>query len=555
VGQTELSQISAAGKSGNAPSVPEIPSQVYLYGGGSVTSYLTFTSSTATPGGSFPLGVTATGGLQANSAAFTLSTQVTTFQVTSVTGGGIVQNTGQGVEITQSVPANNAPEYTTCSSADPNVTCEVISSSSGTVTLYVTAGTGAVHGTRVVSLNGGAGSSHLTIADCECENTISSIVPYTIQAGQSEAVTIYGNMTDEDCEEDDNCSSPTLIIDGPGNLTGYVTSWTTSSLSAELYAGLYSAGDYGIIVNMCGGYYNPEEFIEPPEFGCWNGPVGETVTPAAGQQPAPVITAISSMGGPAMGPVGGQNISVVIQGQNLTPSPTVTAPGITVAIVGTPSSGAINTTFTIPATQPGGNVPVTVTVGGQPSNQLNFYVQVPTTLIRQTYPGNPPLGAPNGYGPLETPSQGGSVVNAAGGLVAPNACGVYRNLGYSLMDQASPANVIQGLAGVVFTETLSNASGTTPPPSPFSPGPTNLVNCPGGNGSSQCAADLLDVVGIVHLDGTCLGANENFSITQSFSVEIGSRVFPLGIANSVSAGSFLVNGNSTLASTVTISNP
>jgi hypothetical protein len=82
-----------------------------------------------------------------------------------------------------------------------------------------------------------------------------------------------------------------------------------------------------------------------------------------------------------------------------------------------------------------------------------------------------------------------------------------------------------------------------------------LVNCPGGNGSSQCAADLLDVVGIVHLDGTCLGANENFSITQSFSVEIGSRVFPLGIANSVSAGSFLVNGNSTLASTVTISNP
>jgi hypothetical protein len=224
---------------------------------------------------------------------------VTTFQVTSVTGGGIVQNTGQGVEITQSVPANNAPEYTTCSSADPNVTCEVISSSAGTVTLYVTAGTGAVHGTRVVSLNGGAGSSHLTIADCECENTISSIVPYTIQAGQSEAVTIYGNMTDEDCEEDDNCSSPTLIIDGPGNLTGYVTSWTTSSLSAELYAGLYSAGDYGIIVNMCGGYYNPEEFIEPPEFGCWNGPVGETVTPAAGQQPACSLT----IGSPANGQV------------------------------------------------------------------------------------------------------------------------------------------------------------------------------------------------------------------------------------------------------------
>ena len=168
---------------------------------------LVFSSSTATPGGSFPLQITATGGGQSGGATFTLSTQVTTFQVTSVTGSGIVQNTGQEVQITQSVPANNAPTYTTCSTADPNVTCQVISSAPGTVTLGVTASTSAVHGNRVLQLNGGAGTGHLTVADWEGVDTLTSIVPSTIQAGQSEPATIYGSMLDPDCEEDEDCAA------------------------------------------------------------------------------------------------------------------------------------------------------------------------------------------------------------------------------------------------------------------------------------------------------------------------------------------------------------
>jgi hypothetical protein len=160
------------------------------------------------------------------------------------------------------------------------------------VTLGVTASTSAVHGNRVLQLNGGAGTGHLTVADWEGVDTLTSIVPSTIQAGQSEPATIYGSMLDPDCEEDEDCASPTLMIEGPGNLTGYVTGETTSSLSVELYADPYSVGNYGVAVDLCGGYYNPDDWL------CQDGPVGFTVTPAAGQ-----ATCSLTIGSPANGQV------------------------------------------------------------------------------------------------------------------------------------------------------------------------------------------------------------------------------------------------------------
>ena len=69
----------------------------------------------------------ALGGLQ-HTANFTLSDQVTTFQVTSATGSAIVHNTGVETQIVHSVPASNAPTYTTCTTADPNVTCHLSAS-------------------------------------------------------------------------------------------------------------------------------------------------------------------------------------------------------------------------------------------------------------------------------------------------------------------------------------------------------------------------------------------------------------------------------------------
>jgi hypothetical protein len=297
------------------------PAQVTLYGGGTATSYLTFTGSTAMPGGSFALGVTATASLQANSAAFTLSTQVTTFQVTSVTGSGIVQNTGQEVQITQSVPANNAPEYTTCSSADPNVTCQVISSAPGTVTLGVTASTSAVHGTRVLSLNGGAGASHLAIADFGGAGGL-SIDPSSIQAGTSTpppGAQISGPMLDPYCDDDGDCAGPSLYIEpvtGAGGLGGYIASLTPATIYAILYASPNSAGDYNIFVDMCGGYWDPDA----ENWLCQFGPAAFTVTPAAGQQPT--VSSIS----PNSVLVGASNVSITISGSGFGSSPTVNLP-------------------------------------------------------------------------------------------------------------------------------------------------------------------------------------------------------------------------------------
>ena len=97
------------------------PAQVYLTGGGVGQSTLTLSSTASTPGGAYPLVITGTLGSAQRTAAFSLGTQVTGFQVTSATGSGIVHNTGQEVQVTHSVPAGNAPGYTTCGSADPDV--------------------------------------------------------------------------------------------------------------------------------------------------------------------------------------------------------------------------------------------------------------------------------------------------------------------------------------------------------------------------------------------------------------------------------------------------
>jgi hypothetical protein len=177
--------------------------------------------------------------------------------------------------------------------------------------------------------------------------------------------------------------------------------------------------------------------------------------------------------------------------------------------------------------------------------------------VRQTYPGNPPAGAPNGYGPLETPdgtAANGTVVNAWGQTMPkpPNQCGVYRNLAYLLVDQEVPAQVIQGLNNVQLSEAFSNFSGSQSAPSPLTAS-FDLVNCPGGIGSNQCVADIDDIIYLGHTN-TCLAANENQSFTQAFSVTIGAppgAQFPITTTNSVSVGNF----NGALKADVTISHP
>jgi len=245
--------------------------QVYLSGWGSTaTSYLTVNSSASTPPGSYILllngQLASPYGSPVRSASFALSTQVNTFQVTSVTGSAIVHNTGQEVQVTHNVPAGNAPTFTTCDTADPSVTCRVISTSASTVTLGITAGTSAVHGTRVLSLNGGRAAVHAAIADAY-GRTLGNLSPSSIQAGAPPTFGTLSISGMNQCESGSICD-PEVIVDGP--VEADMTTWSTNSISLILYADASTpGGSYGVWVNLCGGYWDA---FDDPNSTCLVGP-------------------------------------------------------------------------------------------------------------------------------------------------------------------------------------------------------------------------------------------------------------------------------------------
>ena len=278
-------------------------------------------------------------------------------------------------------------------------------------------------------------------------------------------------------------------------------------------------GDKEADVFFCG------NFFAPSEWG-WEACIVEVdFAVAASEEPATVI-GIS----PSLGPAGG-SVTVFIAGTGFPSNPAVMAPGITVTVNNSNSSG-IQATFAIPVGMKGGNVSVTVSGA---TGSANFYVQIPTTLVRQTYTGDPPAGAPGGYGPLETPV-GGAIVNAAGAVLAQPRCGVFRNVTYLLVDQADPPHVIQDLT-VTLTESFSEFSGTPPQPDTLKVS-VLLQNCPGGIGSDRCEADILDIQSMAPDNGTCLNVDQNQTFTQGFSVAVGETNFPLTMINKVSKRNF-----------------
>jgi hypothetical protein len=124
------------------------------------------------------------------------------------------------VQVTQTVPAGNGPGYTECDTADPDVTCRVISAAAGAVTLGITAGTGAVHGTRVVRLNNGAGTMHAAIADYgvpqQSGDLEVSVSPSPIYVGQWPGVTVtLGGfaLTGTPCTDDNYCYVTVQVAD------------------------------------------------------------------------------------------------------------------------------------------------------------------------------------------------------------------------------------------------------------------------------------------------------------------------------------------------------
>jgi hypothetical protein len=161
------------------------PAQLTLDGTSTASAQIILTSTANTPGGSFPITVSAALGSVTRTASFSVGAQVTTFQVDSVTGGAIVANSGQEELVTHTVPAANAPAYTTCDSFDPGISCRVLATSPGAVTIGLTANTLVASGTRPIRLNGGAASMELSVEDDIWTKQNLNLEMFSVRAGGS----------------------------------------------------------------------------------------------------------------------------------------------------------------------------------------------------------------------------------------------------------------------------------------------------------------------------------------------------------------------------------
>jgi hypothetical protein len=229
---------------------------------------------------------------------------------------------------------------------------------------------------------------------------------------------------------------------------------------------------------------------------------------------APRITSIT----PAQGLVG-NTIAVSIDGHGFGVFPSVSAgDGITATVnFANSTSFHIDASFAISANASGGNHSVTVTVGGQSSNSVTFFVQIPTSLGRFNFPP----GAPDGYGPLTlTASTNDEDRDVNGNAILTNQCGVYRNLVYELKDQQGQP-ITQGFD---IRETFSNYTG-------FStlPGDISAHSSQGLVQDNQYVGKTLP---------NCLAANNNESFDQQFVVTIGGRTFSLTTVVHIARGRF-----------------
>jgi hypothetical protein len=255
------------------------------------------------------------------------------------------------------------------------------------------------------------------------------------------------------------------------------------------------------------GYATITGTITDPSTGCSASAQGsvEVVTP-------PSITSIS----PAVGPVGAST-AVTIAGSNFGTNLRNIAINAGTGISATPTSVNTNGTqiqasFAIVGGAPGGNHSVTITVsGGPPSNSVNFFVQIPTSLGRIDEPGTPN----NGTGSLNAGTNI-TILNLDGTTRVANVCGGYQWFTYALADQQ--ANRIQS-GTVTFTESFNNIS---PSPDPL-PAPTS-----GQSGSPNLATQVLsDIYANYNSAPACPTPNVSDSFDQHWTATAGGTVYNL----------------------------
>jgi hypothetical protein len=219
---------------------------------------------------------------------------------------------------------------------------------------------------------------------------------------------------------------------------------------------------------------------------------------------------------PARGLIG-QTHSVAIVGTGFEDPAGVTVggSGITANVQNVaPNGRSIIVDFVVAANATPGNHAVTVTVNGQTSNSVNFFVQIPTKLVRFDYtPAPPARQAPNGISQLYTITNG-DILDLSGDAVSSNRCGAYRNLMYRLLDQ--DGDPIEGVE-VSITETF----------------PANEYSGPSGfkpNDLTRSTSDqglLEDLNSLTTSAGSCLTANPSIDMKQHFFATVGQTQYNL----------------------------
>jgi IPT/TIG domain len=256
-----------------------------------------------------------------------------------------------------------------------------------------------------------------------------------------------------------------------------------------------------VYTNCCGECGNDEY--------CCDGETVEAICEASCDvQPPPTITRLE----PDRGLIGqSHSVTVVGDGFEDPAGVNVAGSGIT-ANVRSVGPRSIVVDFVVAADAGLGNHAVTVTVSGQTSNSVNFFVQEPKSLRRDQITEV-----------IDIDPGPGDIKDIFDQVVVQNACGAYRNLKYTVLDQDNPGQPINFENGVGIMEQLSGYNG--PPELQSALIPFNNVTTNVG--------EIGDVVGISGPHPTC-PPPFMLSFTQKFKATVGNKEWTLTTVNSIS---------------------
>jgi hypothetical protein len=224
---------------------------------------------------------------------------------------------------------------------------------------------------------------------------------------------------------------------------------------------------------------------------------------------------------------------VTINGTGFGSTPTVSAgSGITFSYTSR-SNTQIVANFVVASNASAGNHAVTVTntsvTPNRASGSVNFYVQVPTRLVRLDFPP----GAPGGVGALQVITNG-NVTDLNGNVILQNQCGVYRNYAFDLVDQETPPQPIEGTYTITAHFTNYQGPNSTPNDNPEQITPGTAI---------------ADLQFFGKLAPSCPGSNDHESFDMSNFVTVGTTNYNLTTVIHISKGYF--SGTAKVDSTIT----